>query len=292
MEWQYTGETRALHGDTLHLRRIMWRRNDKEAWVLGGWIAGDSNIAGNGVVVGNGIACGAAVVAGQATVGGNAVVRDGARVKDDAYVGDNARVGGNAVVAQAADVTGDAHVFGNAVVFGAVRGYAYVSDNATIAPGGVVFGTAEVAGDVRVGADMHIGFGTFDHFAGYTDPDYIACSLGIWPVSGRYHLYKFVRATDQRGVWASIHDDGFLYRVGAWVEAEVPDLDPQEACAAGLHVAMPWGLSMRGDAIIAVEVKQEDIITCLAGKLRVRKLYVEGVVKDYGKLSESLLHYM
>ena len=49
------------------------------------------------------------------------------------------------------------------------------------------------------------------------------------------------------------------------------------SCGSGIHVSTPFYWN-NGDTLIACEVKLEDIITCLEGKIRCTKVKVIGEI--------------
>jgi hypothetical protein len=126
---------------------------------------------------------------------------------------------------------------------------------------------------------MHIYYGVVNRkYSGVTDPLYIANALNVFPVGGKYLLYKRVNSVPASAeAWASNHDRSFVYEKGAVAVVDDADEDRTESCSKGIHVSTPFYWS-RGDTLIAVEVAVEDIITCLEGKLRVRRARVLGQV--------------
>ena len=131
-KYEFTGETKAFNGTTLHRIRALKDFGDVEAGDLGGWVASEDNLSqegncwvyGNARVYGNAWVCGDARVSGDAWVYGNAWVSGDARVSGNAWVSGDARVSGNAWVSGNTQVSGDArvygyiHVYGNAKVVG------------------------------------------------------------------------------------------------------------------------------------------------------------------------------
>ncbi len=106
---------------------------------------------------------------------------------------------------------------------------------------------------------------------------YIAASLNVFPLKGKYYLYKRVNKIKD-GIYVSLYDGTFIYKDGETAEVENPDMDFKLGCSTGLHVSTAdyWPV---GDTLIIVEVDINDIITCMEGKLRVRRLKVLEEVK-------------
>ena len=113
-KYEFTGETKAFNGTTLHRIRALKDFGYVEAGDLGGWIEKEENLSHDGRcwVYGTARVYGDAQVSGDAWVYGTARVYGNAQVSGDAWVSDDARVSGNA------QVSGYARVFGNAWVAG------------------------------------------------------------------------------------------------------------------------------------------------------------------------------
>lgn len=82
MKYEFTGETKTVHGVTLHRIRALRSSAGAEAGDAGGWLEREENLSQNG----------------SAWVYSNAEVCDNAEVFDNAKVCGNARVAGNAVI--------------------------------------------------------------------------------------------------------------------------------------------------------------------------------------------------
>lgn len=95
-KYEFTGETKAFNGTTLHRIRALKDFGDVDAGDLGGWIEKEENLSHDG----------------GCWVFDNAWVFGNAQVSGDAWVSDDARVSGNA------QASGYARVFGNARVAG------------------------------------------------------------------------------------------------------------------------------------------------------------------------------
>ena len=112
-KFEFTGETKAILGNTLHRIRALISFGEVEAGELGGWIEKEENLdaSGNAWVSGNAQVSGNACVSGNARVYGDARVSGNACVYGDAWVFDNARVDGDACV------YGDARVYKRGAIF-------------------------------------------------------------------------------------------------------------------------------------------------------------------------------
>jgi hypothetical protein len=187
----------------------------------------------------------------------------------DAWVYGNARVYDNA------RVYGDAWVYGNAWVYDSARVYgdAWVYDNARVYGDAWVYGNAQVYGDARV------SFGLLVEDIFKVFKLYISCSLNVFPnpKTKKYLLFKRVNKISE-GVYASCYDSSFIYKDGETVSIDDPDMDRTVSCSSGIHVSTPYYWT-EGNTLIAVEVHENDIITCQAGKLRCKKVEVIGEVK-------------
>ena len=170
------------------------------------------------------------------------------------------------IIAKEANLShdGDAWVYGNAKVYGDAE----VSGNAW------VYGDAKVYGNAKIYENYNVQFGRID----VTNlKQIIACSLNVYPIRGKYYLYKRVNKISD-GEYQSCYDESFLYKDGKIAKAENINEDTTQSCASGLHVSTPFYWN-DGDTLIAVEVDEKDIICCQEGKLRVRQLKVIGEVK-------------
>lgn len=107
-KYEFTGETKAFNGTTLHRIRALKDFGYVEAGDLGGWIEKEENLSHDG----------RCWVYGTARVYGDAQVSGDAQISGDAQVFGDARVSGDAWVSDDAWVFGDAWVYGNAWVVG------------------------------------------------------------------------------------------------------------------------------------------------------------------------------
>ena len=206
-----------------------------------------------------------------ARVSGNAQISGAACVYRDALVYGNAQVSEDARVYGNAQVYGDARVSGNAQIFGAACVYrdALVSGNAQVSGNAWVSGDAQVSGNAQVYGDAWVISGLLisDMFSDLKQ--LVAASLNVFPINGKYTLYKRVNKTNKIGIFKSCHDPSFIYKLGKW--ARVKDFDPDKrvSCERGIHASTPF-YWREGDTLLAVEVKLSDIITCLEGKIRAK----------------------
>jgi hypothetical protein len=176
---------------------------------------------------------------------------------------DKGEVGGWIEKESNLDMSGNAWVYGDAQVYGNAR----------------VYGDAQVYGDARVYGNAWVSFGILveDIFKAFSA--YISCSLNVYPnpVTRTYLLFKKVTKISP-GVYASCYDNDFIYRDGEESSVSCPDMNRAVSCGSGIHVSTPhyW---LAGDTLIAVEVHEDDIITCQEGKLRCGKVRVVGEIK-------------
>lgn len=175
-------------------------------------------------------------------------------------------LGGFVEKAENLSFEGDAWVYGDAEVYG----------NA------FVYGDALVYGDARVYGNALVSFGHCKFDISKNLVGHIACSLNIFPINGKYYIYKKVNKIEE-SKYSSTYDKDFIYEDGKEVEVENPDMDITHSCSTGLHISTPF-YWQDGDTLIAVEVAVEDVITCQSGKLRVKKLKVIGEVKEYAEV--------
>ena len=152
-KYEFTGETKAILGVTLHRIRAIADFGDVKAGDIGGWLESEDNLSqdDDAWVYGGARVCGDARVYGGALVYGDARVYGDALVYGDAQVYGYARVYGGALVYGGARVYGDARVYGYALVYGDAQVYGY----ARVYGGARVYGDAQVYGDARVYGDAH-----------------------------------------------------------------------------------------------------------------------------------------
>ena len=164
---------------------------------------------------------------------------------------------------------GNCWVYGNAQVYGD----AHVWENARVYDNARVYGDAQVYGEAQVYGNAYIKYCTcnFDIFKKENLEKYIACSLNVYPYRGSYILYKKVKKNKFIGSYQSNFEPSFMYRIGEISEVKDYDRNKNISCGKGLHVSTInyWD---NGDSLIQVRVRVKDIICCLEGKLRVKKL--------------------
>jgi len=210
------------------------------------------------------------IVRGKVTISNNAVISEWACIYDNALIVENAKVRGSTFIHEEAIIKGNAEVFEGAEV----KGFTIINGNAK------VYGEAKIRGEAKICGEARV-YGTA--LIKYPHPitkdiredliQYIAASLNVYPVRGKYYLYKKVNKV-RSAEYASIFDKGFIYKLGEYVEAKDANEDFLVSCDTGLHVSNADYWMGAGDTLIQVEVKIEDIITCMEGKLRVKKLKV------------------
>jgi len=214
----------------------------------------------------------------------NACIFENAQIRDNAWISMDARVSGNAIICDNARIfenawiSGDARVSERAWVFG----NAWVYDNSRIYGYAHICGDAQIKKNARVYGNAIIKYGSLDCDIFENMRKYIACSLNVFPVNGKYILYKRVYKTDKEGVYRSCYNSNFLYKINEYAEVKDYDEDKLISCGKGIHVSTPFywkeGDTL-GGTLIAVEVEEKDIITCMEGKLRVKKVKVLDEIK-------------
>ena len=138
-------------------------------------------------------------------------------------------------------------------------------------------GNAWVYGNAQVSGNAWVSFGILLLDISINLQAYIASSLNVYPVKGKYILYKRVNKKSE-GVYSSCYDPKFLYKDGEVVNADKPEMDVAVSCGSGIHVSTPFYWGSNGNTLIAVEVKVTDIITCQEGKLRCKAVKVIGEI--------------
>jgi len=115
---------------------------------------------------------------------------------------------------------------------------------------------------------------------------YIASSLNVYPIKNKYILYKRVQKK-RKGVYVACYDGKTKYKDGELTIIKNPDMNKKVSCSHGIHVSTPFYWE-QGDTLIAVEFDIKDIITCMEGKLRVKKVKTLGEVdKEIKKIREG-----
>ena len=201
-KYEFTGETQAWRGRTLHRIRALRSFDDVKVGDLGGWIEKEENLDHNGSawvyeeakVYGSAKVSGAAEVSEAARVSGGAWVFGESRVYGAAKVSGDARVFGTAEVLEDAKVYGSAWVSGSAEVFGAAE----VSEAARVSGGAWVFGESRVYGAAKVSGDARV-FGTAEvlgdaKVCGNARIRKTSHYLNIGPIGSRLNFTTFFRA--------------------------------------------------------------------------------------------------
>ena len=100
------------------------------------------------------------------------------------------------------------------------------------------------------------------------------CNLTIF----NDYVYCYKRVNDNL---SSEYDNSFIYPVSGLVEAEEVEDNKNVSCGKGLHFShlSYCARNAKSDSkILYAKVHVDDIITCLQGKIRVRKAEILGVV--------------
>ena len=105
----------------------------------------------------------------------------------------------------------------------------------------------------------------------------VGASLGVYPIDNIYILYKRVKKISD-GKYLACYDSRTEYKDGEITEVKDFDSDVKVSCGKGIHVSTPF-YYQGGDTLIQVKVNVEDVITCLEGKLRCKKVTTIGEVK-------------
>lgn len=142
-----------------------------------------------------------------------------------------------------------------------------------------ILGKTEVSNGARIYGRSKIqnGFIDFDILDPERLEDYIAASLEVYPFCNEYIFYKRVNKLEE-GIYASCYDPDFIYKIGETAEVKEYCEDKEASCETGLHLSTPFYWD-KGDTLIQCNVHKDDIITCMEGKLRVKKLKVLREIK-------------
>lgn len=156
-----------------------------------------------------------------------------------------------------------------------VYGDAQVSGNAQVYGDAWVYGDAQVYGNARVKfSRLTTNYHEDLHAA-------LRCGLNAPVLNEAIRICKRVRRIDDNH-FASKYDNEFIYTLGEVAEAVATDSNPAHSCSSGLHASTLdyWEAEKGTDTTLIVEIKLEDIVTVLEGKVRCRKLLVVGVVEN------------
>jgi len=224
------------------------------------WIYGHGRISDWAVVRGSSIVCGHGWVCENATVFGNSQIGDWGVVKGTIVL-DSCRIRDRAIVGS------DPYL----------QNYSSIKD-CVIEDHGRVMNSAVIVGCT---ISEHGVVSERQHVSSCPNPitvdlskDLIASILlqtGLSPLNGVLTCWKRVRSD-----LTSVYDKTFVYKVGEWASVKYYDGCAQSSCSSGLHVshANHWP---GGDRIIQCKVNVEDIIAVQEGKIRCKRLFVEGI---------------
>jgi carbonic anhydrase/acetyltransferase-like protein (isoleucine patch superfamily) len=274
---------------------------------LGGFIESEKNLSHDGKcwIYGDAKVFGNAVVSENAHVDGNAQVCGNAQISGDSHIYGKALIDAAAVVSGYSFVYGNAHVTCEAQILGRAKvkniksktgegdmsvvimpSGARIYDKAEVTGRAIVRDYALVHGDVKLGGDARV-YGDAELTCGDCQLNgdmlseiekFILASVGERHTNGVYTFYKKVYKSGA-GEYRSGYDRKFMYRDGQVAVADDADEDALQQCGKGLHVSTKSSKHFTsGDTLIAVEVAVDDVIACLNGSLRVRKLKVIGEV--------------
>jgi len=216
---------------------------------FGGYVSSYFNLNGNAWVADD------AMIVDRATAYDNVLIKDNAIVKDSATICDNVCIKDNAIVEGHVTVSGNSKIYDRAILLGDVS-----VEDATIY-GKAILQYGRFTGDIKENL-----------------VNYIACSLNILPMNNKYILYKRVYKTKTKGVYRSIYDPNFIYKDNEIIEIKNYDNNFKNSCSTGIHCSTPFYWDV-GATLIAVEVDVKDIITCMEGKIRAKRVKVLGEVK-------------
>ena len=252
---------------------------------IGGFVSSYSNLNGRAWVADDAILADRATAYDNVLIKNNAIVKDSASIHKNACIKDNAKIEGNVVISDNAVIRGYANVRDLAII----QDNSEVFENATVEDSAVVSGNSKIydkailSGDIRVENAIIYGkailkYGRFTGDIRENLVNYIACSLNVLPIDGKYILYKRVHKTETKGVYHSVYDPNFIYKDNEIVEVKNYDDKFENCCSSGIHCSTPFYWNA-GDTLIAVEVNVVDIITCMEGKIRAKRVKVIGEVK-------------
>lgn len=146
--------------------------------------------------------------------------------------------------------------------------------------GGVIWGGLIWGGEIH-GGDIHGGVildGYYIKYNFYNKKNFdlktlIKCALNLLPdEDGNYIMYKWVNKTDD-GELQSDYDNDFKYEIGQYKEILDCNLDQSVSCGSGIHCSS-LDYKFDGNTQIQLRVNINDIITCLEGKVRAKRVFV------------------
>ena len=252
---------------------------------IGGYVSNYYNLNGNAWVADDAMIVDRARAYDNVLIKDNAIVKDSAIIHDNVCIKDNAVIEGhaiiydNAVIGEYANIKDKVKIEGNPEILGIT----IIKDNVIVSGNSKIYDKAILSENIRVENAIIYGnailkYGRFTGDIRENLVNYIACSLNILPINGKYILYKRVFKTETKGIYRSYYDPKFIYKDNEIIEVENYDDDFRNSCSSGIHCSTPFYWK-KGDTIIAVEVDVKDIITCKEGKIRAKKVKVLGEVK-------------
>jgi len=243
-------------------------------------IYGNANIHGNTGIYGNAEIYGNADVFGNADVYGNAKISGFTRIRGNTKIYENAKIHGNAKIYGNVNIYDDAEIYGNAEIYGTaniygkckIYGSPKIYDNSNISKRSIICKNAKVYGE------SIIRFNILTTDIKKNIEQLIFCSLNILPDNkGDYILYKKVnkRVINKVVHYKSLWNSSFEYYMGKYTQLRKNkyDNDFNTSCSSGLHVSTinHWE---DGNCVLQVKVNIKNIITCMGGKIRCKKLKV------------------
>jgi len=251
-----------IHGKILYRIRALRDFGNVKKGDIGGYVQGEHNLSHDG----------------ECWVYNNAKMFDNSRVLDNAKMFNYSKMFDIAEMRNYSKMYNFSEMHDNAKMynFSVMFDNAEMHDNTEMYDFSKASGNVKLISNAKLYARVHVKFGVLSKDIQEDMVQYIACSLNVYPVNGKYILYKRVKKIEE-GVYASLYDSNFIYRDGEIAEVKNPNLDFTDSCASGIHVSTPFFWD-KGDTLIAVEVRVEDIITCMEGKIRCKKVKVIGEV--------------
>jgi len=286
------GQSITIYGRTLYRIRALRDFGNVKKGDIGGyvqneynlshdgecWVYNDAMALDNSRVLNNARMYNNSRMYGHSEMFDNTEMHDNSKMFNDSKMFDNSEMYDNSEMHDSAEMHDYSKMFDNSKMLDYSRMYdnSEMYDNAKIFNFSKASGNVKLIGNAKLYANAHVKFGVLSKDIQEDMVQYIACSLNVYPVNGKYILYKRVNK-DKDGAYASLHDSNLIYRDGEIAEVKNLNLDFAASCAPGIHVSTPFYWN-EGDTLIAVEVEVEDIITCMEGKIRCKKVKVIGEV--------------
>lgn len=204
-----------------------------------------------------------------------AAIYNHTKIHNRAIVYNNARIFENAEIYDNVLVFDHAMVHGNAKIhnFAKIHGYVRIHDNTIVYDNANIYENIRAYNNALIYSNVRIKYGevTDDIFSNMEKLIYN--TFGVFPdKKGNYIFYKRVnKVSDTK--FASLYDPDFIYEVGKLASVKKYNKNIFAPNGSGLHASTPyyWG---NGDSLIQVQVNIKDIITCLDGEVRCKKLKV------------------